>query len=29
VITTRATDIAHHPISQGANDVARHLLTMS
>jgi len=29
VITTRAIDIAHHPICQGVNDVARHLRTMS
>ena len=29
VITTRASDIAHHPAHQDANDVPRHPRTMS
>ena len=29
VINTRAIDIAHRPHGQGANDVPRHLRTMS
>jgi hypothetical protein len=29
VITTRATDIAHHPTHQDANDAPRHPRTMS